>query len=969
KAQAGQAACCIECQDTIKALKRAALLAQEAASSEQPPSHLQHLEEVSSQNLLFWEQGVLAVIAEGQSSTCWRDGMLQRWLATELDSQQAAPAVLDDASSKAAAVFQCPAWLNEVRNERVVRYDTTAFPFEELFQALFECSELAALHLQELSEKPVPLCPTLLRAYHAAGLKRPPSWKRAVMWQERRVKQFRRSEPYRRFIETYRRFIHQVVLPLVGCSEGLMYQSPPTLRCQMPSVVCMGSPHRDSDFSAHHGGEINFWMPVTRVWGSNTLHTESEPGKGDFHPLELSPGELVVFNGSQCLHYTEANRTDSTRVSFDFRVIPKSLIGDWRHTVSTGTVSELALYDFVSTKLLYCTKSLFIITDHPDFFSSNYQKGDEISFLGISRESGAAREGKDSPEGFRQKLATFAGGKLQPQPCWAVLGVLTASEEPFLLVVAEATKATDIGGEVVFEVARCDAFPFAEYASSEASASVTGVKLLLERNFYFSHDIDITRRLQTRTTGTGRSLSRCCGRVSERYFTPVMQGFVQLRGSALRLLLVAANWVETEMLAKVPSSMTGEPQATWLSFTQVRGSAPVFWEQASSNSCVTLGVTVTRGSGLAAAAFEKHQARLAEEFGDSLGKRETEGVLTDALKKAQARMHHGTHLVHLDFHARVTGEDRELSSIYTELAPSVEGFGFLEIADSKAGEELGKVKSRKYCTERPALQSLVFGGLFSALGDMMAPDGFRPEMQSVLRCMWADLGDVLSEQYTGAASTMGAALRLTAPTSRTVHGKLPLTLCSVAIGFPKPRALWKCDGPPVASCPSQLSHGIFMEGRAGNLARCCVISFVVVVFAFQEFAELTPANVVMLGSGDEAATTTATMRTQTTITTTTTTTTAANITITTAAITATTKTTTTTATIIEAAAATTTTTTATTTTTMLVSGDEATTTTKTTTTATTTIAKITTTTTTTTTRPGKRDSTPLPSRPCRTPQA
>ncbi|CAE8597220.1 unnamed protein product, partial [Polarella glacialis] len=203
----------------------------------------------------------------GQSSTCWRDGMLQRWLATELDSQQAAPAVLDDASSKAAAVFQCPAWLNEVRNERVVRYDTTAFPFEELFQALFECSELAALHLQELSEKPVPLCPTLLRAYHAAGLKRPPSWKRAVMWQERRVKQFRRSEPYRRFIETYRRFIHQVVLPLVGCSEGLMYQSPPTLRCQMPSVVCMGSPHRDSDFSAHHGGEINFWMPVTRMAG------------------------------------------------------------------------------------------------------------------------------------------------------------------------------------------------------------------------------------------------------------------------------------------------------------------------------------------------------------------------------------------------------------------------------------------------------------------------------------------------------------------------------------------------------------------------------------------------------------------------------------------------------------------------------------------------------------------------------
>jgi hypothetical protein len=33
------------------------------------------------------------------------------------------------------------------------------------------------------------------------------------------------------------------------------------------------------------------------------------------------------FNGNRCRHYTEANSTDSTRVSFDFRVIPRSL---WR---------------------------------------------------------------------------------------------------------------------------------------------------------------------------------------------------------------------------------------------------------------------------------------------------------------------------------------------------------------------------------------------------------------------------------------------------------------------------------------------------------------------------------------------------------------------------------------------------------------------------------------------------------------
>jgi hypothetical protein len=81
-----------------------------------------------------------------------------------------------------------------------------------------------------------------------------------------------------------------------------------------------------------------------QVWGSNTLHVESIPGLGDFHPLELSYGQLCRFWGNQCHHYTIANRTDSTRVSFDFRVIPRSLytgafdgyIGDYPTRIARG---------------------------------------------------------------------------------------------------------------------------------------------------------------------------------------------------------------------------------------------------------------------------------------------------------------------------------------------------------------------------------------------------------------------------------------------------------------------------------------------------------------------------------------------------------------------------------------------------------------------------------------------------------
>lgn len=158
--------------------------------------------------------------------------------------------------------------------------------------------------------------------------------------------------------KVYDDFIHFVVVPLLDCGE-LLYQRPPTLRCQMPGlgalssktpapgVVSMTRAHRDSDFAAHHGAEINFWIPVTRVWGSNSLYAESAPELQDFHAFELSYGEMAIFNGSRCLHYTEANRTDAVRVSFDFRVIPKSLAKGWRH--ATGK-HELAQYDFVSSK-------------------------------------------------------------------------------------------------------------------------------------------------------------------------------------------------------------------------------------------------------------------------------------------------------------------------------------------------------------------------------------------------------------------------------------------------------------------------------------------------------------------------------------------------------------------------------------------------------------------------------------------
>lgn len=82
----------------------------------------------------------------------------------------------------------------------------------------------------------------------------------------------------------------------------------------------MGRPHRDYEYH-RQPGELNFWLPLNRVFGTNTLYTESLPGAGDFHPLELSFGRGVRFWGNQVRHYCVANDSGTTRVSMDFRAI------------------------------------------------------------------------------------------------------------------------------------------------------------------------------------------------------------------------------------------------------------------------------------------------------------------------------------------------------------------------------------------------------------------------------------------------------------------------------------------------------------------------------------------------------------------------------------------------------------------------------------------------------------------------
>ncbi|HEX5182640.1 MAG TPA: StrG-like protein [Allosphingosinicella sp.] len=64
---------------------------------------------------------------------------------------------------------------------------------------------------------------------------------------------------------------------------------------------------------------VNVWLPVTSVYGTNSMYVESAPGLSDFAPLELDYGQAFLFYGTEMLHGTLDNMSGGTRISYDFR--------------------------------------------------------------------------------------------------------------------------------------------------------------------------------------------------------------------------------------------------------------------------------------------------------------------------------------------------------------------------------------------------------------------------------------------------------------------------------------------------------------------------------------------------------------------------------------------------------------------------------------------------------------------------
>jgi hypothetical protein len=276
-----------------------------------------------------------------------------------------------------------PPWLHEARQFRVFRADKTdSFAcMQNSLLALLRMAvtdtprkhtyveepgllglDLDSLHLcPALSEERVPVVPTLAHAFRLSGRRFPKTWTMAYKATKSMVRRMHRTDPYVAFISAFEDFVRDVIAPLAGArfgSGGLRFQCPPTLRIHMPGRAPTIGLHCDSEYDNHEPGEINFWVPFTRVFDSNTLWAESAPGQGDFAPFELSVGEAVRFNGNQCRHFTKPNGTDKTRVSIDFRVIPRAVAispASFRGLIGDYPAKEMDVMPPMSTDVQICS--------------------------------------------------------------------------------------------------------------------------------------------------------------------------------------------------------------------------------------------------------------------------------------------------------------------------------------------------------------------------------------------------------------------------------------------------------------------------------------------------------------------------------------------------------------------------------------------------------------------------------------
>jgi len=183
-----------------------------------------------------------------------------------------------------------------------IKYDTDVFNFQDQVQKLFQVDDLS-------------LIDDNVEVFKRENDQGTPYHKMFYKW-------IREEETLR----LYDKFVHNVIRPLYN--EKIIYQAIPTFRVCYPGNIAVGEFHKDKHYRnrdwAEKVEELNYFLPITDAFDTNTIWAESEEDKGDFSPMNCKYGEMMQWDGSNLMHGNKLNETGKCRISVDFRVIKKS---------------------------------------------------------------------------------------------------------------------------------------------------------------------------------------------------------------------------------------------------------------------------------------------------------------------------------------------------------------------------------------------------------------------------------------------------------------------------------------------------------------------------------------------------------------------------------------------------------------------------------------------------------------------
>jgi len=141
-------------------------------------------------------------------------------------------------------------------------------------------------------------------------------------------------------------FVAEMALRVLG-EVPYYYQAEPNLRIQKPGEIIVPW-HTDAELG-HLPGEVNVWVPL--VWlksDSQRLWVEEEDDEA-LHWSRMAPpvqlGQALVFPGARLRHGNRPNRTNTTRYSFDFRLVRREdYVDTGRKSIEYGVPLRLGDY-------------------------------------------------------------------------------------------------------------------------------------------------------------------------------------------------------------------------------------------------------------------------------------------------------------------------------------------------------------------------------------------------------------------------------------------------------------------------------------------------------------------------------------------------------------------------------------------------------------------------------------------------